>query len=179
LLARVALAQGRALEADAILSKLLASVPSAQIGIRLELQALRAVLGHSAKSLLILRPALAHARVEGYRRVFLDEGPQMVALLQSAATRNIEAEVVQSLLSALDGTQAHVPTAEQALIEPLGETELEVLQLLALGLSNEEIAKERVVAVSTIKWHLKNIYGKLGVRNRTAAVARGKSLNLL
>ena len=71
------------------------------------------------------------------------------------------------------------PTPAEALVDPLTDRELEVLQLLAEGLSNKEIAARLVVAPSTVKQHLKNIYGKLDVHSRTQAVARGRELSLL
>ena len=71
-------------------------------------------------------------------------------------------------------------TAElPGLVEPLSERELEVLRLIAAGLSNQEIADEFVVALSTVKWHINNLYGKLGVSSRTQAVARARELHLL
>jgi LuxR family maltose regulon positive regulatory protein len=65
------------------------------------------------------------------------------------------------------------------LIEPLSERELELLRLIAAGLSNSQMAETLVVTVGTIKWHLNNIYGKLDVRSRTQAVARARELQLL
>ena len=66
-----------------------------------------------------------------------------------------------------------------AICEPLSERELEVLVLLAAGRSNRQIASELFVALSTVKTHIKNIYGKLDVRNRTQAVSRAGELGLL
>jgi len=65
------------------------------------------------------------------------------------------------------------------LVEPLSEREIEVLRLLADGLSNREIARKLFVTVGTVKWHLHNIYGKLGVRSRVQAVSQARELNLL
>ncbi len=67
----------------------------------------------------------------------------------------------------------------QPLPEPLSERELVVLRLIAEGLSNQEIAERLVVAVSTVKTHINNIYGKLGVGNRTQALTRARELGLL
>jgi LuxR family maltose regulon positive regulatory protein len=67
----------------------------------------------------------------------------------------------------------------QPLIEPLSDRELEVLRLIATGLSNREIAQELVIAIGTVKSHINHIYGKLGVKNRTQAVARAQKLSLL
>lgn len=72
-----------------------------------------------------------------------------------------------------------VPPCLPGLVEPLSERELEVLRLIAAGLSNREIADALVIAVTTTKKHASNIYGKLGVRSRTEAVARAQELGLL
>ncbi|MGD9047647.1 MAG: response regulator transcription factor, partial [Anaerolineae bacterium] len=88
--------------------------------------------------------------------------------LEREAQRNRKAEV-----------PSLIPTSAEALADPLTERELEVLHLLAEGLSNKEIATRLIVAPSTVKQHLKNIYGKLDVHSRTQAVARGRELSLL
>ena len=71
------------------------------------------------------------------------------------------------------------PTSNLQLIEPLSERELEVLRLVADGLSNSEIAERLFLAVGTVKTHVHNIYGKLGAPSRTQAIARARELNLL
>ena len=68
---------------------------------------------------------------------------------------------------------------DQNLVIPLNERELEVLRLIAEGLSNNEIAERLVIALSTVKWHINNLFGKLGVHSRIQAVAQGKELGLL
>ena len=92
---------------------------------------------------------------------------------------------LQTLLAACGQPTASLALAAQQnsasaeLIEPLSEREIEVLTYIAQGLSNREIAQELVLSLPTIKWHTSNIYGKLGVGNRTTAVARARELNLL
>ncbi|MEQ9032725.1 MAG: LuxR C-terminal-related transcriptional regulator, partial [Aggregatilineales bacterium] len=78
-----------------------------------------------------------------------------------------------------DQTDPQIQVANQALIEPLSERELEVLTLISQGLSNREIADELVVGVSTVKKHINHIYGKLDVSSRTRAIVRAGELNLV
>ncbi len=71
------------------------------------------------------------------------------------------------------------PRASQPLVEPLSERELEVLRLLRSELSGPEIARELVVALSTVRTHTKTIYSKLDVNSRRAAVKRAAELDLI
>ena len=114
-------------------------------------------------------------------RIFVDEGPPMARLLYEAAARGVAPEYAGRLLAAFPAPEATLPSPDlpTALIEPLTERELEVLQLVAEGLSNQEIARQLFLALPTIKWHTSNIYGKLGVKNRTQAVARARALGAL
>jgi LuxR family maltose regulon positive regulatory protein len=122
--------------------------------------------------------ALALAEPEGYVRIFVDEGRAVAGLLYEAASRGIKPEYTGRLLAAFP--TAVPPAPKQAgLVEPLSERELEVLRLIAEGLSNEEAAQRLVLSLPTIKWHASNIYGKLGVKSRTEAVARAKALGIL
>ncbi|MBN1220897.1 MAG: hypothetical protein JXM69_18385 [Anaerolineae bacterium] len=142
-------------------------------------------LGDETKALDALEEALALAQPLGLVRTFVDEGPAMAALLQKYARRNIATHYVTQLLAAFgeDTTLTVIPLLTalptQPLVEPLRQRELEVLQHISAGRSNKEIADEMILAVSTVKWHLKNIYGKLQVKNRTQALARARELNLL
>ncbi len=74
---------------------------------------------------------------------------------------------------------AKVALPQTGMVEPLSERELEVLSLVALGLSNQEIADRLIVTVPTVKKHLSNIFGKLGVTNRTLATAKGREMGIL
>ena len=134
--------------------------------------------GDVPAALVALERALTLAEPEGYVRVFVDEGPSMVALLEAAARHGTAPNYVGRLLAAL-GQAEHSTPVRQALVEPLSERELEVLRLLATDLDGPAIARELVVSLHTLRSHTKNIYAKLGVNNRRAAVRRGEALDLL
>jgi len=148
--------------------------------------ALRAVALHTRgardQALDALERALSLAEPEGYVRSFIDEGEPMRELLRQAAARGVAVDYVRTLLDALKA-EANMPdlrpATHSALVEPLTERELEVLRLLAVGLPSREIAHTLVVAVGTVKQHLKHIYDKLQVRNRTEAANRARDLGLL
>lgn len=114
-----------------------------------------------------------------YIRLFLDEGKPMVELLQSAVSKNIHSREVNYLLAAFGSVEEKKVTLVQPLIEPLSARELEVLHHLATGMSNQAIADQLFVSLATVKWHARNIYGKLEVNNRTQAVAKARELELL
>ena len=113
----------------------------------------------------------------------------MAHLLSSAADQGIMPEYTGKLLAAFtiekqgSADESELPrpftSASQPLIEPLSERELEVLQLVAQGLSNREIAERLYLALPTVKGHNRNIYSKLQVSRRTEAVARARELGLL
>jgi LuxR family maltose regulon positive regulatory protein len=160
--------------------------------------------GDLAPALVALQRALKLAQPEGYVRTFVDkifvnEGLSMVRLLSAAAAQGIRPDYIGKLLAAFapveaappprpEGTRhdAHLPPASpaqplraQPLIEPLSARELEVLQLIAQGLSNGEISARLFLALSTVKGHNRNIFDKLQVQSRTEAIARARELGLL
>ena len=188
-LARVLLARarteraGRSLaDAVALLERLLpAAEAGGRTGSAVEILVLLA-LAHAARddgraARTALDRALTLAEPEGYVRVFADEGPPMAALLEQAA-RGAWADYARRLLAA-SGRPADRPPAQSALVEPLSERELDVLRLLASDLDGPDIARELVVSLNTMRTHTKNIYAKLGVTSRRAAVRRAEELDLL
>jgi LuxR family maltose regulon positive regulatory protein len=144
----------------------------------LVLQALaRQARGDVPAALASLQRALTLAEPEGYVRIFVDEGPPMASLLRAAAKLRIAPSYVRRLLAAVYKTEDGTPVT-QGLIEPLSERELDVLRLLGTDLGGPEIARELVVSLNTVRTHTKNIYAKLGVNNRRAAVRRARELDL-
>ena len=179
------------LEAMGLLERLLrAAEEGGRTGSVIEILLLQA-LAHQAQgnippAVVPLERALALAEPEGYFRIFVDEGAPMAALLRRAASRGVAPAYVSKLLDALDAeaptrrgpTGPESPVA-QPLEEPLSERELEVLRLVATGLSNRDIARELVLATGTVKKHINNIFTKLNVRSRTQAVAQATELGIL
>jgi len=132
-------------------------------------------LGNREHALTKLRQALQLAEPEGYVRIFVDEGLSMKAMLSEAVAQDIFPTYAQKLLRAFESTAP----ASQSLIDPLSDREVEVLRLVAEGLSNREISKRLFVALDTVKGHNRSIYQKLQVKRRTEAVARAHELGLI
>jgi LuxR family maltose regulon positive regulatory protein len=194
LLARLSLAHHKHTEALEVLDRLQTeALVDARMDHVLEILILKALTyqeqGNLASALSALASALEVAEPEGYIRTFVDEGPAMAALLRKRrAAQSGETEYVDKLLEAFEQGEEPVEPASppdrqrnvpQPLIEPLSDRELEVLHLMATGASNQEIAEALVIAVNTVKRHARNIFDKLGVGNRTQAVARARELGLL
>ncbi|NIW45813.1 MAG: LuxR family transcriptional regulator, partial [Gammaproteobacteria bacterium] len=139
----------------------------------------------TGRALGYLERAISIGEPEGYIRIFVDEGPPMAQLLYEALSRGIAPEYVQRLLAAFpDAEQEEVGTTkaqvdQSGLIEPLSEREIEVLQLIAMGLTNQVVAARLVLSPHTVKAHTRNIYSKLAVNNRTQAVDRARTLGIL
>jgi LuxR family maltose regulon positive regulatory protein len=136
------------------------------------------IRGDNPAAVASLQRALALSEPEGYVRIFVDEGRPIASLLGAAAKQGIAPSYVRRLLAAVDKTQETAPI-QRGLIEPLSERELDVLRLLATDLDGPDIARELVVSLNTVRTHTKNIYAKLGVNNRRAAVRRAQELDLL
>jgi LuxR family maltose regulon positive regulatory protein len=134
-----------------------------------------------------LTDALALAEPGGIIRTFVDEGPPMARLLYVAATRGRMPDYIGKLLAAFPAADSDITKSDIAvrpavgtdIIEPLSERELEVLHLIAEGLTNPEIAARLYLSLNTIKAHTRNIYGKLGVHTRTQAVVRARAFGVL
>ena len=135
--------------------------------------------GDVPAALVALDGALDLVGHEGHVRVFVDEGAPMADLLRSTAAQG-GSEHVGRLLASLGqaGPAPRRAPATQGLVEPLSEREHEVLRLLATDLSGPEIARRLVVSLNTVRTHTKNVYAKLGVNSRRAAVRRAEELDL-
>ncbi|MFC1879704.1 LuxR C-terminal-related transcriptional regulator, partial [Chloroflexota bacterium] len=146
--------------------------------------------GDKTQAMSQLEKALTLAEPGGFIRIFVDEGPAMAGLLyeilsHAESLRGISPDYVRRILGAFPDAepQQSDPPKSQApdfeYIEPLSERETEVLHLIAAGLTNPEIAARLYLSLNTIKVHTHNIYGKLGVKNRTHAVATARALGIL
>jgi len=192
-LARVRIAQGRddpqspfLQEVLLLLERLLLEAETkARLGSVLEILVLRTLALEAQRdrigALSTLEQALIFAAPEGYIRIFVDEGEPMMALLRQAYTHSSVPGYVATLLRVFG--EQYSPASPSAtphrgsLLEPL--TEREVLRLLLEGASNREIARRLVLSVNTVKRHVFNLCGKLGVQSRTQAIIRARVLNLL
>ncbi|MBI5302998.1 MAG: LuxR family transcriptional regulator [Chloroflexi bacterium] len=145
--------------------------------------------GEKDKAMQVLGDALALAEPGGLIRLFVDEGEPMRLMIldfriciekQSRGGDNKQVDYIEKLLSAFPQPESKIENRKsKILVEPLSARELEVLKLIAQGLSNREISERLFLALSTIKGHSRIIFDKLQVRNRTEAVARGRALGLL
>jgi LuxR family maltose regulon positive regulatory protein len=175
-------------EAMGLLGRLLrAAEAGGRTGSAIDILVLQALAyqahGDLPAALAPLERALTLAEPEGYVRLFVDEGAAMHDLLRHAAARGVASAYTRRLLSAFDrpvppgAAPARAEGAELA--ESLTAREVEILRLIAAGLRNQEIAAQLYIGLATVKRHIANAYGKLGVSHRTEAVARANELHLL
>jgi LuxR family maltose regulon positive regulatory protein len=155
---------------------------------RLKAMILQAIVHHARgemdEAVHVLADALALAEPGGFVRTFVDEGSPMAQLLSAVTALGIMPDYTRELLAVFEpaeqkseGTPA-LPLS-QSLIEPLSQRELEVLHLIARGLSNRQISERLYLALNTVKGHNRVIFSKLQVERRTEAVARARELGLL
>jgi LuxR family maltose regulon positive regulatory protein len=170
-------------QAQILLDRLLAAAEAGRRdGSVLEILIVRALAGHAAgdeeRALNSLDRALALAEPDRHIRVFLDEGPAIMPLLRLAIKTPGAQPFGTELLNAARPDRDR-PSVAQGLVEPLSQRELEVLRLLRSELSGPEMAAELVVSLNTLRTHTKNVYAKLGVTSRLAALRRAEELGLL
>ena len=196
-LARVLIAQQRSNPAAGsiqlgveLLERLLqAAEAGGRMGSMIEILLLQAlaeeVQENFSSALVFMERCLRLAEPEGYLRIFVDEGRPMEQLLSAAVEEEIKPDYAARLLRAFQTRQSDESSSlfasapGQPLVEPLSQRELEILNLIARGLSNQDISQRLFRALSTVKGHNMNIFGKLGVQNRTEAVARARELGLI
>ena len=202
-LARILLAQNAYQDTLSLLNRLSPSAEAEERnGSLIMIHALRAIaffgMEKNNQAVAEVEKALALAESEGYVRTFLDEGQPMLTLLSQVANdssspnkkyalrlltavREEQGSVkpnIQRNVSAKDRAAPLPHESNALLVEPLSQRELEVLHLMALGRTNQEIAKQLIVATGTVKAHAASIYRKLDAANRTEAVARARKLGL-
>ena len=145
--------------------------------------------GDTEQAIITMERAVRLAEQEGFTRIFVDEGPPMRRLLSEALSREMAPDYIRRLLAAFPAAEQEQATPvfnqtktrspESEMVESLSERELEVLQFVAQGLTNQEIASRLFLSLNTVKVHTRNIHGKLGVHSRTQAVARARTLGIL
>lgn len=180
-LIHVLLAQGNLEAALALSQRLLDKAETtSRLGRVIEVLVLQALAlqemrcGDQASALL--ERAAALAQPEGYRRVFLDEGDAVARLLHRAKAQRRAGPYLTTLLSAMGEADTLTRPASQGLVEPLSRRELEVLQLIAAGYSNSNIAVQLVISIPTVNRHISTIYSKLGVNSRAQAIALSRAI---
>ncbi len=188
---RVQIAQNEDEAIGQLTQSLVAAEKNGRLGVAIELYILRSLVqarwGDSPEAKADLARALSLAQPEGYVRLFLDEGQPMQRLLTQWLAHSDASPLrpyANQLLSQFGAEQQMAAAHEKVspateLVEPLSPRELEVLQIIALGKTNKQIAQQLFVARGTVKAHTASIYRKLDVANRTEAVARARALGLL
>jgi LuxR family maltose regulon positive regulatory protein len=188
--ARILIAQGRLDESIRLLQRLLEVTETGGRTFRvIEILMLQALAfqakGDTDQAMAALERALTLAEPGGFVRIFVDEGLPMARLLYEAATHKVVPDYARRLLAAFPVVEpeqtalSKSQASKSELVESLSKRELEVLVLIAEGLTNPEIASRLFLSLNTVKVHARNIYGKLGARNRTQAVARARALGVL
>jgi LuxR family maltose regulon positive regulatory protein len=186
-LGRILIAKGDAESRERVLPLLERVLQTAEdegrAGVQIEALALRALAlwasGDGPGALTTLERALRLAEPHRYVRLFADLGLPMARLLQEAGTRGVMPDYVASLLAACGADLVGAAGGQAPMPEPLSPRERAVLDRLAAGLTNREIAEQFFVSPETIKKHIASIFGKLGARHRAEAVAKARTLGLL
>jgi len=183
-IARMMILQNRAEEAEIFLEKVYnAAVAAGLYSCQIEALALitfvRGQQNNTSGAMMALVQALEFAKPAGYIRVFADVGEPFIELLQQAGLQSNLRVYVQKILAAIGSAEPSAPAGGSNLPEALSEREREVLELLALGKTNKEIAQSLFLATGTVKKHLNNIYSKLGVSNRTECTRRAQEMKLI
>ena len=182
-LAQVFIEKDQLDEAQSLLEMLL--VTSKQAGTtQLEAQTLarwslvHKKVGDPDAAIVMLEKALALLVPEDYLRTFMDMGDDMAELIYQASLQGVYPGFCKQIMDEYSSPAAFVQDSP-VLVEPLSLREIEILSRIADGRTNQEIAEKLVISLYTVKTHAGNIYGKLGVKNRTEAVAKARFLGIL
>jgi LuxR family maltose regulon positive regulatory protein len=146
------------------------------------------IAGNRTKALLHIRRALEKASIQGYAALFLEEGEECIALIREL-TRQLQTDGDHRVRQLISTILPDYPVSDEKcedkggepprLVEQPTKRELEILTLVATGSSNTEIADQLYVSNNTVKYHLKNLYGKLGVNNRVKLITKARRLDLV
>ncbi len=184
-LARLLVALGRTQDAVSLTERLASTLESEQwtdytIKVLTAHASTLEARGETMRALPLLERALQLARSGGFVRTFLDEGTRVHRLLSLLAANNRPTtDYARALLTTLHAGHEHSRLPESDLAESLSEREIAILRLLATGLSSPEVATHLIIAVSTVRTHIKHIYAKLQVHTRAEAVRQAQMLRLL
>jgi LuxR family maltose regulon positive regulatory protein len=195
LFARLRLAQGEWAESVEILEPFhQAAIELKRTGKVIEILMLKAIaslkMRENDSAIELLGEALGIAETQGYMRIFIDEGEPMRELLtllfedvrkrETSSSASVSPKYLNQLLASLTAESTAVKTREPAgITAPLSDRELEILRFLPTSLTSTEIAQELYISPNTVRFHIKNIYSKLGVHQRTEAVERARDLGLI
>ena len=190
-LAHIHIAQNKLEEADRLLQRLIENAKAGdRVYMMIEMRLMRALIfkakQDTAAALAELKLALTLAEPGGLIMIFVSKGKPVAELLEEIlAVKNRDHDATKAGFSLsyakklLSVFRAATPPKIEGLLDPISERELEVLHLIAAGLSNKEITEKLFISLNTVKTHTKNINSKLNVNSRTKAVARAKELGLL
>jgi LuxR family maltose regulon positive regulatory protein len=184
ILARLDLARGKCDDALELSNHLLHHAEAGnRTGRLIEVLILQAIVYYRMndieKALAVLGRAIILGQLDGYVRVFIDEGEVMAKLLYQAKVHQVGGDYISELFPHLSKAADQALPSTQRLIERLTSRELELLKLIEQGCTNQEIASKLVISMPTVKRHISNIYSKLGAKNRTQAISLGRELDLI
>jgi LuxR family maltose regulon positive regulatory protein len=190
ILARILIAQKRLVAASNLLQRLFETAEEGERTSKMiEILILQALAfqanDKTTQAISTLERAFNLAEPGGFIRIFVDEGPLMAHLLYESLSHGTASKYPQRLLAAFPVAEPERVASKKSqvdqsgLIEPLSDREIEVLQLIARGLTNRDIATRLFLSLHTVKAHTRNIYSKLNVHNRTQAITRSQQLGIL